>query len=326
MRAVLLLVVAAVLGVGCVSPGAAVDPSSDEGPGAPAPEPASPARPAPRPAEPSPEPQEPARPSTPPEEEPTFCETEEGCTFWDEDFHEYALYQPDTLELDVLIVPSASADSGMDTYVMRTAVEAWAAGIAALAEPWFAEAFKMNVYVIGTDVPPQSALDDPEIVVVGAEYNPVLLFGIGLEPSQTACGAIGQEARVDHPAHAHDGMTILAADCVKAGFTCVAFNSNFLLGSPIYMQDLVAHEVGHCLGGGHVGDALDFSAKRVPVADIMSYQHDDEQVHCVSTLNVRVLEALYAPLAGETVPAPVVPGQYLTMPRPLYEQVPCENA
>lgn len=274
--------------------------------------------------------QEPSSPSAPDggaknEEQKQFCDSESGCKFWDEDFHEYVLYEVDSYVVDVLIVPSASADSTKDTAVMKAAVKAWADGVQAMGEPWFAEKFKINVYVLGQDSPPAEALQDPEIVVLAAEYNPVLLFGIGLEPKQLACESLGQQTLRAYPVHAHDGMEVRASDCTGTGFTCFAINTNFLTGTAIYLQDLVAHEFGHCLGGGHVGDALDFSAKRVPIADIMSYQHDEKQVHCVSNMNVRVLESLYAPLLDQTVEAPLKAGGFYTMPQADYAQVECPN-
>lgn len=307
MRVLLVLLLAAVLGAGCLAPGAPLQPVADEPTGGHGGASGATTR------------------GAAPEDEPTFCESEEGCLFWDDDYHEFALYDVDTYEIDVLIVPSASPDALEDTRVMRAAVDAWAAGIAELGEAWFAESFRMNVYTLGTDTPPQSAMEDPELVVLAAEYNPVLLFGIGLEPKQLGCTALGQQTLREYPAHAHGGMSVYASDCTGIGFTCFAVNTNFLAGSYFYLQDLVAHEVGHCLGGGHVGDALDFAAKRVPVQDVMSYQHDDDQVHCVSDLNVRVLEALYAPLLGQTVATPLSAGDYLTMPRAAYDHVACEN-
>lgn len=256
-------------------------------------------------------------------EEPQFCDSASDCTFWDEDYHEYVLYNVDTYVFDVLIVPSASIDSSRDTASARAAVQAWEDGGRALGAAWFRDNFTINVYVLGQDNVPPEALADPEIVVLLSEHNPFLLFGVGLEPKQFGCQLFGQESVHDYAVHRHEGVEIIASDCTGIGFTCFAVNTSFLLGSSVWMQDLVAHEVGHCLGVGHVGDALDFSAKRVPVQDIMSYQHHDTQVHCVSNLNVRVLEALYAPLLGQTVSQPVSAGDYYTMAKTAYTHVNC---
>jgi hypothetical protein len=313
MRVLIASLVAVLLAAGCVSPGGVVEepaPGADGTSSGPAP------GPAPKPAGSPPN-------ETAAEDEPTFCESESGCDFWDDDYHEYVLYEVDTYVVDVLIVPSASADTLDDTSVITAAVEAWATGIQELGAPWFTANFTINTYVLGQDVPPAAALQDPEIIVLAAEYNPALLFGIGLQlPMEVPCRGAATQT---YAPHAHDGMTIHSAKCEQGGLTCLAVNTNFLLGSPVYLQDLVAHEFGHCLAGGHVGDALDFKAKRVPVHDIMSYQHDEEQAHCVSNLNVRVLEAVYAPLMGVTVEQPVRAGDYYAMAPADYAQVACEN-
>jgi hypothetical protein len=259
------------------------------------------------------------------------CATASGCEFWDNNYHEYVLYDVDTPNVDVLIVPSASPDPLGDTVLMRRAVDAWSSGINALGASWFSSGFQINAYTLGTDTPPAAALLDPEIIVVGAAANPVVLFGIGEQTPASICTARGG-AEKTFPVHEHDGMQILAAECTQGGMLCVALNTNFLLADvfqgqngAIYLQDLVAHEFGHCLGGGHVGDAMDFDAKTVPMADIMSYAHDDSQVHCVSNLNVRVLEGVYAALLGQPTSAQLSAGDYYTMAPSGYNQVSCTN-
>ena len=309
MRGLAFALLASLLAAGCISQSGAPDP-------------ASPAAPAPQPAADSGDIQvsDLAAPG-----DPTFCSSASNCDFWDEDYHEYVLYDVDTPVIDVLIVPSASLQSAQDTAVMKAAVLAWHTGVDQLAVSWLANAFTMNVYVVGQDAIPESARNDPEIIVLAAEYNPFVLLGIGLEPKQYACQAFGAYSLREYPLHSHDGMDIAAADCAGMGSVCVAANMNFLLGTKNQLYDLVAHEVGHCLGVGHVGDALDFAAKRVPIHDIMSYQEDPAKVHCVSTLNVRVLESLYAPVLGQTVTQPVGPGDYYDMATSQYSQVNCPN-
>jgi hypothetical protein len=297
MRSLVLVLLGAVLAAGCVSQSGVVDPTAT--------------------------PASSSATDTALAADPTFCQSASNCDFWDDDYHEYVLYDVDTYVIDVLIVPSVSYDTAADTPAIRKAVQAWEDGIDQLAATWFKSGFEMNVYLLGTDAPPQSALEDPEIIVVAAEYNPVLLLGIGQDVPFNPCR--GGAATQAYAPHEHDGMTISAADCQEGGFTCVALNTNFLLGSKNTLYDLIAHEFGHCLGLGHVGDALDFSAKRVPIHDIMSYQETPGQVHCVSTLNVRTLESLYAPLFGQTVSQPVSAGDYYTMPMSQYSQVNCPN-
>lgn len=338
MRALVLLLVGAVALAGCVGQDPSVLPAADSDPTAPG------ASPGPgsgsggdaagdeaekegEPERPSNHtPREQASPENesagPPKDEPTFCKSEDSCTFWDDVYHEYVLYDVDTPTVDVLIVPSASPGASQDTQAIRQAVEAWGAGIQTLGASWFSEGLALNVYVLGVDTPPQEALDDPEIIVLSAEYNPVLLFGIGYQLPSTPCRG---DALESYAPHSHGGMTVYAARCESGGFTCIAANTNFLLGGTMRLYDLVAHEFGHCLGVGHVGDALDFSAKRVPIHDIMSYQTDEDQVHCVSTLNVRVLEGIYAPLLGVSSVQPLSAGDFYPMDPRAYAQVTCAN-
>lgn len=152
---------------------------------------------------------------------------------------------------------------------------------------------------------------DPEIIIVSAEFNPVLLFGIGLQSPLIWCHGIGpgggqvgwlEDLPFNPEFHSHGGeWGMMNMECDDGGRQCVVLNTNFLstwtANNRRYMYDLNTHEVGHCLGIGHVGDALDFSAKKFPKDDIMSYQHGSH-VHCVSTLNIKALEAVYGGLLG----------------------------
>ncbi len=53
------------------------------------------------------------------------------------------------------------------------------------------------------------------------------------------------------------------------------------------LYDLVAHETGHCLTLGHVGDGADGPWGPTPTNDIMAYSSDPVDVaKCVSTLDV----------------------------------------
>jgi hypothetical protein len=247
------------------------------------------------------------------------CRKEKGCDFWDGSYHEYILYEVDTADVDVLVVPPASPFATRDVETVGLAVDQWRTGIARLADPWFAAGFSIESYTLGLDVPSAAALADPEILVLTAEYNPVLLFGIGLQTPVGVC--VADESTF----HQHEGSPWASAmaSCGAGGRTCLAINTSFLLGGERLMHDLVAHEFGHCLGIGHVGDALDFSAKTVPLDDIMSYQEDPSQVHCVSTLNVKSLQAVYAGLLGQ--PGQLYAGDYYHMAPSAYSQVACSN-
>src|SRR5688572_29446633 len=242
------------------------------------------------------------------------CRREKGCDFWDGNYHEYILYEVDTPQVDVLIVPPASPFATRDIETVGLAVQQWQAGIAALADPWFEQGFAIRSYTAGVDVPAADAAIDPEILVLTAEYNPVLLFGIGLQTPVGVC--VADESTF----HQHTGSPWASAmaECGTGGMACLAINTSFLLGGERLMHDLVAHEFGHCLGIGHVGDALDFNAKTVPMDDIMSYQEDPAQVHCVSSLNVKALQAVYAGLLGQ--PGFLPAGSYYHMSPSAYSQ------
>jgi len=264
-----------------------------------------------------------------PEGTPEFCESEEDsgdgspCDFWDEDYHEYVVYDLDTPVIDVLIVPPASPDAMRNTEGARLAVQQWEDGIRHFAQPWFNESFDVTVAVVGLDVPSIDSVQDPEIVVVSTGALGIL--GIGLEPKQLGCQLIseGNEARSTYPVHAHHGMEVRAQDCTGTGFTCFALNFGGAEAFGLY--DLIAHEVGHCLGAGHVGDALDFRSRYAPVEDIMSYQNNATQVHCVSTMNVRVLEGVYAHLLDQPEEMWLPRGSYYAMSPLDYRQAPCAN-
>jgi hypothetical protein len=272
-----------------------------------------------------------------PEGTPQFCESEDvgipsgpfagGCLFWDDDYHEVVVYDLDTAVIDVVIVPPAGNPLAAIEAAGR-AVKAWEEGIRAFAQPWFNASFEMNVFVVGEDVPSVDAVTDPEIIVLTSAATQSGVVGIGLEPKQVACELVGGPALRTHATHSHarPGLvgTVAAQDCTGTGFTCTANN----VGDGFDMldlYDLIAHEVGHCLGAGHVGDALDFRARYAPVEDIMSYQSNATQVHCVSTMNVRVLEGVYAHLLDQPEETWLPAYSYFAMPPASYRQAACAN-
>lgn len=270
-----------------------------------------------------------------PDGTPEFClsEADSGleppfgprpCDFWDDDYHEFVVYDLDTTVIDVVVVPPAgNAVAGIKASGL--AVRSWEAGIRAFAAPWFNDSFVMNVYVVGEDVPSLEAVADPEIVVLTAASAEGTILGIGLEPKQMGCQLInGGESRRDYPIHSHDGLSVRASDCTGTGFTCFANNIGAALDM-IDLYDLVAHEVGHCLGGGHVGDALDFRARYAPIEDIMSYQSNATHVHCVSNLNVRVLEGVYAHLLDQPEETWLPRGAFYALSPLDYQRVQCAN-
>jgi hypothetical protein len=260
-----------------------------------------------------------------------FCLDNETCDFWDLQFHEGAVYEMDSLVLDAVVMPVPGADPAAATMTARMATAAWQ-NVTLLAQPWFAESFRLNTYAVGIDVPSADAVSDPEIVVVSEAGQ--RSTSIGLNAEQLACSVVGGSqalapavpgslATKVYPVHEHDGMAIVAAECVTGGFRCAALNFAGALGGSNSLYDLVAHEVGHCLGASHVGDALDFNARYVPVADIMAYADNPSRVSCPSSLNARVLEGIYAHLAEQPVPDWLEGGGYYAMDPWEYVQVEC---
>jgi hypothetical protein len=251
------------------------------------------------------------------------CTSASGCEFWDNDHHEYILYEVDTSSIDVLILPPASIGNLGDADIEKKAVVAWDVGIDALAPAWLASGVEIRPYIVGVDDVPDAALADPEIIVVTVEYNPFVLFGIGEQIPIGLCTSQGGVERTVFQ-HMHGTSSgVQAVQCASGGIQCVVINTNFLLGGDRRLYDLNAHETGHCLGIGHVGDALDFDAKTVPLTDIMSYNDVPSQVHCVSSLNILAFQAVYASLLGQS--GGQGPGTYVTQPVSAYDQVDCPN-
>jgi hypothetical protein len=249
------------------------------------------------------------------------CTKSSGCEFWDENYHELILYEVDTAQVDVLIVPPVAATTLWDLPAIEQSIAAWESGIDALGPAWLANGLNIDSYVLGVDTPPQAALLDPEIVIWSASYNPVLLFGIGEQVPFSVCRSQSAASF----AHQHEGSDWLvqATSCEDGGIQCHVINTNFLTGTTRQMYDLNAHEFGHCLGIGHVGDALDFDAKRVPLTDIMSYNDVPSQVHCVSSLNILALQEVYEPVLGTGIGQ--APLTYVQMAPSAYTQVACTN-
>jgi hypothetical protein len=272
--------------------------------------------------------------------------------FTDANYHQYILYDMDQTEVDVLIMPSASAYALRDMALMKQSVEAWDAGINAIGGTWLAPGLNIHVYRVGFDTIPNAALWDPEVVIFPAQFNPVLLAGIGLEPMNTVgvytCHgraspvfASPEELAALPGFHTHAGSSwgmvrtggeanAAGRGCANGGTTCFAINTNFQRtpddANRRDMYDLNSHEFGHCLGIGHVGDALDFTANLYPRDDIMSYENDGwdaGHVLCVSTLDILGLKQVYGWLLGQAGYPQYPSGGYVWMDPTAWSAVSC---
>jgi len=243
--------------------------------------------------------------------------------FSDDNYHAQILYEVDTAEIDVLIVPPASPYFARDVSNVERSVGAWDDGINALGPPWLADGLNIHFYTLGYDRVPRGALQDPEVVIFTAEYNPVLQSGTGLAPPVTLCRDIDPAAL-----HRHDGSPwgVQRSACDDGGYQCIVVNAHYLGfpdgGNERGMYDLNSHGFGHCLGIGHVGDTVEFLAQNHPSQDIMAHGPDLGHVRCVSSLNILALEAIYGPVLGRPGPHPTV-GSHVHMDPTDYETVDC---
>ena len=251
---------------------------------------------------------------------PATCPVDTTPDFTDNCHHEYLLYNVDQPNVDVLILPSSSPYALRDSIILEQSVKVWDDGINSLGPAWLASGLNLHWYSVGLDHVPTAALWDPEVVIIPAEFDPAVLFGIGLQspaswchgvpppPLTTSFADLPQAIRSAPGFHSHDGgqSGMLMSQCANGGSICFVLDTNFLstpdAANRRDMFDLNSHELGHCLGIGHVGDALDFTATSYPWDDIMSYEndgHDAGHVLCVSNLNILALQQTYGNLLGQ---------------------------
>jgi hypothetical protein len=244
----------------------------------------------------------------------------------------------DSSDVDVLIMVPASPTATRDMRIIKQAVEMWQGGIHYLAPQMGVPWMKNMKFHISTTIEGAAAGDgfvtypivDPEIVIVSS--NPVGGAGIGIDPWATYPGAItGQDAPCagisnpfdteswkGMPGYDHhgneDGATV-TEDCGGAGGNiCFALTPAIDPNPPALdvfnLFDLVAHEFGHCLTIGHVGDGAEDRTNggpwsKVPTTDIMSYNTDPPGLNkCVSTLDVEgiaVTQSHYIDTNGDHV-------------------------
>ncbi|HVT78944.1 MAG TPA: hypothetical protein VHD87_18020 [Acidimicrobiales bacterium] len=222
----------------------------------------------------------------------------------------------DSSDVDVLLMVPASPTATRDMRIMRQAVEMWNGGIHYLAPQMGVPWMKNMHFKISTDIESAAAgqgivtypIVDPEIVVVAT--NPVGGAGIGIDPWATEMRNLGQNPETpctgvsnpfdldtwkgmpgyDH--HDHEPGATVTERCPNGGGNvCFALTPAIDPDPPALdvfnLFDLVAHEFGHCLTIGHVGDGAEGPWSKVPTNDIMSYNTDPPGLNkCVSTLDV----------------------------------------
>jgi hypothetical protein len=200
-----------------------------------------------------------------------------------------------TPKIDVLVVPPVHGPLYNDENVLdgpdpmtltpfnsyvraaEDAIEAWERAVDRIGPRWLSRALDIEVYVLGRDVPPQDALEDPEVVAFFDETKGVVL-GFGIWSS------------TEEP--------------------CLLNSSSWLVYSFTYadMYNVIAQEFGHCIGLGHVeGPLRDPYAADVPTYDPMNGQYRQgignagNRLNCVSNLNIAGLERAFGPFAPTTV-------------------------
>ncbi|HEV3473967.1 MAG TPA: hypothetical protein VG602_01180 [Actinomycetota bacterium] len=219
-------------------------------------------------------------------------------------------FQWESAVLDVLIVPPEHGqiynDNGplggegvneLDPYqnsylrAVERSVADWDRAVETFGPSWLQAGLVTNVYVLGRDNTPQSALTDPEIIIT-TDQNKGFILGVA------TWSRLNTESR------------------------CIVDNSKFFIKSFSYedMYNVNGQEYGHCLGLGHVdGTPRD----EIITHDVMHGTYYDPvggagtHRHCISNLNVRGLELVYGPLFGQ----PGGPG--VRIDSTVYERMSC---
>ena len=226
----------------------------------------------------------------------------------------------DSPKVDVAVLVPVSPAVERDMRLMKQVVHMWEGGIDNLADQmgmeWLRDGvdFRVTGEAVPVDVEGNTSgvidLVDPEIVVIAT--NPVGGIGIGIDPSDFAsqlaitdgegvpCMSIPNpmsldawETRTGYDGHHGKKGGIYVEDCEGGvgGNVCFAVNGAIdpVPGTTDFfgLFDLVAHEFGHCLTLGHVGDGADGPWGPTAFNDIMAYSSDPPGLaKCVSTLDV----------------------------------------
>lgn len=181
--------------------------------------------------------------------------------------------------------PLAEANPLTNAYTraMIDSVANWDVAIDAYAPAWLKDRLVINVDVLGEGT---SALPTQYEIVIASDENKLVILGIAM-----------------------------------SGSPCIVLNSKFFVTSFTYedMFNINAQEYGHCLGLDHVTDSH-------PTLDPMNgaYPHNPgssgNPLHCVSNLDVKGLEGVFARTMGQPSSMWGVDGR---VPVSAYETVDC---
>lgn len=168
--------------------------------------------------------------------------------------------------------PDPMQATPLNDYLAATedSIAAWRDAVEEIGPKWLRRGLVFNVYVLGRDVPPQTAAEDPEIVIVFDESK-TLILGLAAWLEEGVC-------LVDN------SMT---------------FTQSFTYSD---MYNVNAQEFGHCLALGHVlFPESGFPTDPVVGHDVMNGLYADgvggaeTHLHCVSNINMGGLEMVFAP-------------------------------
>ncbi|HVT21876.1 MAG TPA: hypothetical protein VHE57_10845 [Mycobacteriales bacterium] len=227
----------------------------------------------------------------------------------------------DSPEINVAVLVPISPAAERDARLMRQAVQMWDGGIHMLANQmnlqWLAKGvhFHITTQLVPVDangLPKQIIrLVQPKIVVIAT--NPAGGLGIGVDPvallkesgldifgpGGVPCGTLADPFSLQHwltvpgfdDHHGELGGIYVRRCDGPGGNICFSINGAVdpIPGKTDFFSifDLVAHETGHCLTLGHVGDGADGPWGPIPTNDIMAYSSDPvDLAKCVSTLDV----------------------------------------
>lgn len=228
------------------------------------------------------------------------------------DYVEPVWFEWDKTKLDVLIAPPGhgqllNSDGALggqgpseltpydNSYIRATedSIQAWRDAVQAFGSDRLKDGLQINSYVLGRDLVPQEALQEPEVVITTGEDNPIYL-----------------------------GVAISTRPCLIQ-------NNKFFFGTSFSYADMYsinAQEFGHCLGLEHVytGSEDRDAPDPHPVLNYDAlrayYPHqlgsNSSRLQCVSNLNVAGMELVFGEALGASggTAARIAPDRYVRMP------------